>query len=737
MVKQRHWLWAMASAIAMTGASAAHAQDVAQPNAPDAEQSSEGDEILVTAFRRSDNVQDVAASVDVISAERLTESGISTIEQLRTVAPGLLIARPPNNTASVTVRGLGSAAGPVSFDQSVSLFVDGVYAPRGAEFLSSLFDIERVEVVRGTQAAVLGKNTSLGGVLLTTRRPGREFSYDLNAQYEFELESTTISGGVDIPLSDTLFVRLAAQRQDLGGWVTNRIDGSNARETDQWAARISALWEPTPGFEAVFRYQYEDLENFGVPNEISRITGTQFLQLFTAAGVPGLLESNLDSTSASSMGANGRSRTTQPSERANLTMNWDLGGVTLTSVTGWSQFDQNRFIDRDYIPGDYLHEDTDVAGDQISQELRVTSPTDGRFDYMLGLLYVDNTLDQTERLTANYPLLVPGPPVPIAGAYRQTFSQGTTTWSVFSQLGFDVSEQFRVVGGLRFTSEEKSADMERVTVTPGFYSNVANPAFPLTSLSREEEVLDGSIAFEFRPSDDAMYYVSWGQGTKGGGYSDTTLAVEAEYSSEVAHTTEAGFKLDSGDGRWRFNAAAFYTEVDDYQNNFFNGQRFVIENLDIRSQGVELEGFLRPADGFELRGNVTYADTRNLDAAPGVGDEVPLAPEWTGQVGLRYETAVSNNLDLTLDFDVTYRSEISHQKNPQVSRGDEFATLNGYVGLSNPGAGWELGLVGRNLTDESSLAFGFPGAFLAAGNTFGIPEQPLTLAVQLRLFGGH
>ncbi|MFZ2982132.1 MAG: TonB-dependent receptor plug domain-containing protein, partial [Sphingobium sp.] len=412
------------------------------------------EEIVVTALLRANSVQDVAASIDVIGGEALTNSGIASVEDLKTVVPSLIIQRPPNNTVSVSVRGLGSAAGPVSFDQSISLFVDGVYAPRGAEFLAAMFDIEKVEVVKGTQAAVLGKNTSLGGVLLTTRKPGFEFAVNALAQYEFENKSTIVSGGADIPLSDSFAIRAAAQIQDVGGYMPNRFDGRQSRANQAFSGRLTARWEPTPDVEATLSYQYEDMKSVGVNAEPVAEVGNFFRNLFTLAGRTDLYDVTPNRSFASSK-LSGPSTTTQPSHRVNGTLNWQLGDYAFTAVTGWSKFSQSRNIDRDYVVGDYFSEQVEVKGRQFSQELRLTSPAKKRLNFIVGALFVDNALDQALVNSAAYPVGASNLPFPLFGSYRQNFSQDTTTYSGFGQVNLRVVENLLLSGGLRYTSEKK------------------------------------------------------------------------------------------------------------------------------------------------------------------------------------------------------------------------------------------------------------------------------------------
>ncbi len=705
------------------------AQDLpgGQSGTPVATADQTGGEIVVTALKRTSSVQNTPATVLVVSSETLTRSGIATIEQLGSIVPGVIIQRPPNNTANATIRGIGTSPGPVSFEQGVALFVDGVYAARGADFLSSLFDIERIEVVKGTQAAVLGKNTSLGAITLQTRRPGDHFAIDGLAGYEFTRNSVNASGGVDIPLGSTLAIRVAGQYQDLGGDLTNRVQKApaetNARQTKEEAGRITAVWKPVSGLTVTGSYSHEFLRNIGLPGEF--IVGSPAAAaLFAAAGYSSVYETNLDRHYAT-YNANGPTRLHQKSDRATGTIDYDLGPATITSITGYSHFGQHRYIDYDFTPGDYFDDRAYIRGSQISQEVRLSSSGGGAFQYLVGGLYVHNKLYQDLFQSVHYP-------VNPQGAFQAYFNQTTDTYSAFAQPSLELTQGLTVIGGIRYTSEKKGVDMQRLLVAPGSYVTVQYPPYALTHLSRSESSLDGSATVQYKPMPRLMLYASWGQGTKGGGFSDFATPANSPYAAEVARTIEAGFKFEGPARAWHLNAAYFHTRVQNFQNNLFNGSVFVIQNLHVASDGAELDALWQATRGLRFTVDGTYARARNLDQTPGLDDRMPRSPRLAGKAAFLYDGTLTGQYGLIVGGDVTYRGRISHQLNPAaVPFGQAFTTLNGSIGIKDRDRGIELSLIGRNLNNAISTSFAYPTPNIPGAVT-GVAEESRTVMIQLK-----
>ncbi len=689
------------------------------------------EEVVVTARKRSETVQDVPASVGVVSAEALAAKGAVSLTQLPSVAPGVNMTKSPSsNEFGVTIRGLGSAPGNSSFDSSVSLFVDGVYAPRNREFAAAMFDIDRIEVIRGTQAALLGKNTSLGAVNVITRRPGNELAADLRVSREFEIGGNLVSGGVDLPVSDTFKLRLAGQYTDSDGPVKNLITGKTAVRLQDAALRAVATWKPTDRLDATFFAQRDRVDNDGTPAEFVAATGVpQLLQAL--AGSPGTLDTKLDWRNAASSPSSGGEQAGQlTSTRYAATFNYDLNGYILTAVSGYSKMVNGSHDDFDVQAGDYFYGNTDETGKQFTQELRLASPADRTLSYIVGALYLDGSLDIDATRTANYPF-GPAPGVNVAGAFAQTFYQDTKAVSLFGQGVYKLTDRLRAQAGLRWTSESKDVDMSRTITTPGLLSVVLYPPYAPFSMDHDEKNLDYSAGLQYDLSSNANIYASYGQGTKSGGFaSSVTLLTQAEYDKEVAHTAEIGLKLQGEGRRWVFNIAGFNTKVDDFQLVTFTGVQFDIGNTDLRSRGVEMETYWYPVRGLRLFANATYADAKDLQT----GKVPPLAPKLTASTGFAFSTPISGSLDLKLDGSVDHRSKRYYQRDPAASpAGEAFTTLNAGVAIAATDARWELRLIGRNLTNENALSFSYPTPIVPAGNYNGISEQPRTVALQLSL----
>jgi iron complex outermembrane recepter protein len=717
------------SAAALT-ASVAQAQDQAStPAAADAPAVDKGD-IVVTARRRDETAQRIPISIGVVTPEAIAKTGLASIADLPSIAPGVTIAKPPAGAeAGVTIRGLGSAPGAPSFDSSVSLFVDGIYAPRAREFAGSLFDVERIEVIRGTQAALLGKNTSLGAINLITRKPGSTFEIDARTAYDFKLGSRVFGGGVDVPLSDTLRVRVSGQSSYDGGWVYNVINDDRNPRTHDDAIRGIAVWKPTSTLDVTALAQHDLTRVRGNPTEFIAISSAPPLAplLQQLGGFPGTLDTQLDRRNATYFGVPGGEQAERLlNDRYGLTANLKLGEYTLTSITGYSRYHDANDFDADGQAGNWATRSVLERSRQFSQEVRLVSPASRPLDYVIGALYIDNHLFNQTTIAANYPF-GPVPGVLLTGTSRTDFDQSTKTESVFGQSTYRVTDRLRLEGGLRYTHENKSVVLGRVATMPGFYSIVASPPYASFGRDRRENNLDYSGGVQFDLTRDAMLYVSYGKGTKSGGFaSNTTLLDRAEYSSERARTLEAGVKLQDAGRRWLLNLSVFNTDVDGFQTVTFNGVSFDITNQNLRSRGFEIESWWSPLTGLRLFANGTYAHVRDRQTDA----RIPLSPELQGSAGISYQSAIGRGLQLGVDASVDHRSSRTSQNDPAVPVSAPFTPINASVAVGAVDKRWELRLIGRNLANDNSAAFVFPTPFLPAGNYNAVSERPTTITLQ-------
>jgi iron complex outermembrane recepter protein len=684
-------------------------------------------EILVTARRRDETVQKVPIAIDVVTPAALANTGAASLLQIQAVAPGVNLARAPTGSeVGITIRGLGSSPGAPSFDSSVSLFVDGIYAARSREFASSMFDVQRIEVVKGTQAALLGKNTSLGAVNLITRQPGDELAADVRASYETEYGSTLLTGGIDLPLTDTLAVRVSGQRLDENGWVRNVISGRRNPGNRDDAGRVVIRWKPSTSVSVVAFAQHDVTRLTGNPSEFVTVTPAVLL-LQALAGAPGTIEARLDRRNATSFGGLGNEQHERLRvDRYGLTGNIDLGPVTLTSITGYSDYVSDAASDTDVQAGDYGTRNLIERSKNFSQELRIVSNGSGRLDYVLGGLYLHNILKQSQTLSVNYPF-GPAPGVNITGSLEAPFKQTTDTGSIFGQTTFRLTEALRLNAGARYTIEKKDVDFARTVLVPGFASLFLFPPFAPFSQSRKDKPFDYSGGVQYDVTQNIMVYASYGKGSKTGGFASTATDLSrAEYSRETARTIEAGFKAQDPGRRWLLNLAGFSTKVDDFQIVTFNGTSFDIFNTDLRSRGFELQAHWYPVREIRLFINNTFADAEDRV----LKRRIPLAPKWSGAGGFNLRTPFVEGIDMMFDGSIEYRSSRSYQQNPAAATiSPPFTTLNLSLAFGSSDDNWEARVIGRNLTDAIAPAFAFPTAIV--GSQSAVAERGRTVALQL------
>ena len=730
-----------ATAALCTAPAFAQSKDPPAANEPVNDKDS-GPEIVVTALKQAKTLQEIPASVTVVGGEALETRNITSSLDLGSVAPGLIVQNSPGNQAAVTTRGLGTTAGTLSFDQSVGLFVDGVFAGRGRDFTSSLYDLESVQVVKGTQAAVLGKNTTLGAVVVTTRKPTFDgFHYSLLGSYDFELGSDILQAAVNLPLGDDLAVRVVGQVTRLEGWLYDRpLDETGPRNRTN-DIRVTGRWRPSGAVDVTLGYQYSHYESDGAMFEPAADLQGRLAARAAQLGVPyDATVNNL--TFATQIGGNN----TEQSDRQNFhraTMNVDVdlgGGYDFTSLSGFSYNKGSQKLDFDFQPGTFYDLSPAESSEQYSQEFRLTSPSENRFSFLVGALLFRNIWEYN-RVFRGYP--APGltglAAWTLTGAQDERYRQKTDDLSVFGQVTYRVADPFSVVLGGRYTREWKTADMARYNLTAGAITNPAGstPAFPNTRLKRTEGNLDGSIALQFKASSWAQLYASWGKGTKAGGFnSNPRLPSSAPYAPEVAKTWEAGVKLAAGRAGY-LNVSVFDTKIDGYQFSAFNGLEFVLYGLDVKARGVEAEGQWRPLDVLTLTGSVTYSDVssptlKGAALVPGSDGSLSRAPKWNGRFGALLTQPVTDNLNFILDGSMEFRSSMYLNPNPIWPRSPSYQKFDLRVGVGDTHAGWEVSLIGRNLTDERVGNYGTPipgtaGAFAIA------TDPPRTITLQLTL----
>jgi iron complex outermembrane receptor protein len=699
-----------------------------------------GEEIVVTARKRSESLQEIPLSVAAISGAAFTQRGLTEFSDLSTVTSGLTFRKTSIGVVDFRIRGLGTGGGNDSFEQSVALFVDGISFSRSPEFSQPIFDIERAEVIKGTQASFLAKNTSLGAISITTRKPGNVWGFDATARYEFNLDSHLVSGGVDIPVTDNLSVRLSGQLSTDGGFIKNLASGVDLGERRAQAGRIVAAWQPVSDLDATIMYEEYTNRQIGVPVEVVIDNFGAARARAIAYGQLGNYETKLDYKTIASDDNIGESNDRTSGRFGSLTVNKKLGGYTLTSISSYAEYQKYFLFDNDYYIGSFVTTSPYSSSEtQYTQELRISSPDNTQFNWIAGLFGMHETWRYHREVSSvNPPGFQSGElgSNSLLGALDQDMELRTKAVSGFALANFELVPDLTFTFGGRVTNENRRAKYETVVLTPGSYVNLYN-AIPPTTLSFSNTLFDFSGGVQYQVNPSLMVYSSFSRGNKGGGYAHTpTNTLTARYGKEYADTVEGGFKY--GRGRRYINAAMFHTKIHNFQQSIFNGGAFIFTQTDVISKGFEADGSYELTPGLVASGAVTYARARNPD------DSTPVnAPKWSGNSRLSYTSKVSDNLLLDISGGVQFTSKMLFGTPAQTVgigtiRGNAvflpspaYTLFDGRIGLTGGGGNWSLALIGRNLSKRVVPVFSNPVGLVAGGGVgIATPSMPRTIALQ-------
>lgn len=719
---QRMLTGVAACAIAMGSASGSYAQE--------AEDSEGLGEIVVTAQKRETRLEKTAMTVNVLSGDQLATMGVIEIKSLSASVPGFTMHESPGNLSGVSVRGVGTSAGSQVFEQSVGLFVDGVYHPRARQYRDALFDVERVEVVKGSQGVLFGKNTSVGAVSVISRKPGNQTGGYLQGQVEGIYGSYTLEGGLDLVPSETLKLRISGQYDNQVGFVENITKGRREASGDRYVVRGIAVWEPSDTLEVKAKVQFSRLDMTG--NAFEFIANQNVVALQGLGVRDGGLK---DYVKYENAGAVADPMDYQKSQDHSLEINLDLGGEhTLTATSGYSRFDMVNGFDSDSTPAPTLFSQFNENFRQFTQEVRLTSPTGRSIEYIIGGFYLHSTT-KYDYLSYynNFPVLGG-----LYGTTGQRFNQKEDTIAGFGQATWHMAENLHLSVGGRLTSDKKDADYQRRLIDdlgrPLGLVALAGPT-PLYAESVKDDTFDFSGTLSYNPSETSTIYVSAGQGNKGSGFvNQAGLAVRRPtpfvVPVEQVTTYEAGVKGRFLDGRAYVSLAVYHMDIKNYQDSFYNStaRAFQVRSLDAKSTGVEAEGQIKLSDVFTAYGNFAWNPEAKLEN----GERMQRSPRFTSTLGMRFSTALSDRFTLSGFGQWVHSDSMLHQ--PASAPGDNWShpydLVSARLQLTYEPARLSFYLNGGNLTDEVYRTFSF-GSPIGMGQV-GALNDPRTITIGIR-----
>ncbi len=726
------------------------------------------EEILVTATKRVESIQDVPVSVSSVDSELLKKTGMSDLADISMYIPNFEFSS-TGILPNLYVRGIGTGTSH-SVEQSVGRFIDEVYIGRGAINMHPLFDVAGVEVLRGPQGTLFGKNTLAGAVIINTAEPTRDFDagFTLSAgDYSTVGGTVGAEGFLSGPLSSSLSARLAVLYRDKEGYLENLSPGPDGASQQDFNARVKLRWEPTDYTTADLKLEHMQFEYDG-QTMIETVGGV--FPGGPAAGQPlpasvfqafapeftferdWRISLSCEAEIAGTTFCPGRD---QDTTNVTLEINHDIGELgTVTSVSGYQAYDFDfRFatVDGGVAGGASRFSPTeDYEG--LTQELRLTSERFDSFDYILGVYYETSEIDRRVRDDQNIPaFLTSFPPqaLPPPRALQEDWFQETETMAVFGQLRYWLTDRWSTVLGARWASEDK--DFDFTTQTVGFNQPFDPAVGPSVSLSRSESRATPSATLRYEPNDALMFFGTVAQGHKSGGFSDRPQP-DPEFDEEVNTSFELGMKASWLSGALRVNLALFRMNIDDLQvSRSIVGavNTFEVQNAaEAVSQGLEFDALWFPGDNWSVGANFAYTDAEYDDfpgaapQCPGLGGSIgadglcnfaglPLifAPEFKGGafVELNLEDAIGS-WGVSARADVNYSSEFYPELTYNEGlKQDDYTMLHASVSLRSPEDKVAVSMIGRNLTDEHVIAWGLTGGFV----DFVAPRAPRELILQV------
>jgi iron complex outermembrane receptor protein len=694
------------------------------------------DEILVTAQKRTENIQDVPAAVTVISGSQIETSGAVNIEGVMALVPTLNFRESVSTLDSALfLRGIGSVNFSLAAEPSVAVVVDGVIQARAGEAFGDLYDIERIEVLRGPQGTLFGKNASAGVVSMVSRRPGTELNGSVDLAW-FEDDEYRVRVAGDVPVGDRVRSRLTAFYGTRDGFIRNLTFGEDVNGYEHWGARAIVEADVSDALALTFIGDYREADDDCCAEVIGTLPAGS-----AAASQAGI---DIDGDEVREVRNNVINRTWETSWGTSLQADYTIGEAgTLTSITAYRDWTNDGLRDGDYADTVYvgipqLHDYGPEPASTFTQEVRYASPAGERLEYVVGLYYYDAEAQRTFDIvcTASTLAPLPGGLVPCApGASTFTFPSSVATFgsdmesrAAFGQATYAVNDAFRLVAGGRYTRDEVSAFHDRVpSPIPGPGVRTDGSGYRLHTTDSDFSVRGG---VEYDLSDDFMAYATYAQGYKGPAFNvffnqnpQQLNVIEAETSDSY----EIGLKSTLLGGRVLFNTAIFDAEYDNLQaNNFDVLNGVVITRLtnagSVSTRGAELDVIARVSDNFDLAGGVAYAEIERFNLPPGApptastrkGEQLPLAPEWKASLSANLRVPLPVAFDLELGTLASYTSEqVSDLQADPVQRAaltiDEYTTLDMTIGIVDDDDRYRATFIVKNVFDESYASLITPG----------------------------
>lgn len=715
------------------------------------------EEVIITARRRAQSIQEVPVAVTAINTEQMEVLNIGRPMDLADQIPNVQIEEQFGLTAPrITMRGIVNADFNAAANSPVAVYSDDVVLNSIQDHGFAMFDLERAEVLRGPQGTFFGRNSTTGAIQFISAKPTEELSGKLDLTYG-RFDKTRIEAAIAGPLiKDTLLGRISVLKNDSDGHLKNTFTGRNTPKADDMSIRTFLMYSPNEKLDVAFKFQYSKSE--GEPIVFHNLIDANPLN-----GEPGGPASDYRKTPLD----NGL----RPVEElvdtylSSLVINYDFGPVTLTSVTGYSEHEYVDINDIDASSDLLLNELFANDQNQFSQEFRLSGNSDSGLDWIAGLYYL--TEDVSAQTYFEFPGIISLPIDPtnsFGSGYEAKDS--LESYAVFAQGDYRFSDQWSVSAGLRWSRDER--DIEHFSdpffgfdSTASIFWDRSQHTFSSLAVtppaSDSWSAISGKVAIEYRPNSDTLVFASYSRGFKGGSFNGgaTSIAEFSKVDPEWINSYELGIKTDILGGLGIFNATAFFYDIEDMQQfSLAPSQtsvalaRLLLNIPEARTYGLEIETFLKPIDGLSINLGLGYTETEftdfvERDLAGNVtnsfnGNDFPGAPKITFNGTVSYDIPVSFGYVIP-QVDWSYVDEyfvdientktlVTGGRTYDTTVGD-FWDVNLRLGITNQDKSIRATLFVENVSDEIQLTHTYSPALLG-GTSITVVRPPRTYGVR-------
>ena len=752
----------------------------------------DGTEIIVSARRRDESAQDVPIALTVVGSETLEKTGNYTLTQIQQIVPSLQVfSFNPRNT-NINIRGLGSNVALTNdgLENGVGFYIDNVYYGRVGQTQFDLVDLQQIEVLRGPQGTLFGKNTTSGAINITSRKPSfdPEFSGEASVgDYGYyQLRGSASTGLVD----DLLAVRLSGAVTERRGFLYNDTQNERAQDYSNGSVRGQLLFTPSADLEVRIIGDFSRQKQNHVLNIFADYFGTytngavianNFAQ--RAARFPGYSFPTIDPFARRGE-ADGHYQSNMDGYGVSGQADWTIGSAKLTSITAYRWWDWNPSNDGDSTSLPIVTKAQQANRQrQFSQEIRLASDSGGPIDYVVGGYYFWQVIRGYGK-SAYGPAAAlwnrpPTSPIPLEAwqaaldgfEANSTSDPRTRSYALFGQLDWKFTDRLTLTAGLRYTHEKKSgsfnqfhvAGIDLATLTPALAAQAAavRAQFnPVTSYATRfsDDSLSGLATLSWQFSDDALAYATYSRGNKSGGLNLTNLppGIDPDVAPEKVDSYEIGIKSQWWDRRVTLNVAGYWTEIGDYQTaiteqvpNTVNVRQYIANIPGVRSRGVEGDLVFAPSRRGSFYASVAYADTTysdypNAPQAPErlnqgaiqdlTGEQLPGVPKFTytlgGDVSAPLGDLGGRDLAVYAHGDYSHRSTFNTSSSNSIYADvPAYGIANARIGIRTEDGLFDLSIWARNLFDKDYFQT------LSAQNTgivTALIGEPRTLGVTLR-----